>query len=249
MLGTSYRPYDTDEFENLSEATNLFINGDTGGEVGKIQNEFQSGDPIYGGQDVSDVFLGPVRMGTVSAGVFTPITDIAAGSAGSNPSIYYKDLATDHVVLIAIEGVQPGTTFELEMIRHFEGHPIDEQGQRELRTARLVSENDPLTLLRRLHVSDFTISPSTYYLMQQAGIHYAGLWDLPIFSTIADVVNWGIDRIQAAPDMAQLVADVIPTAMGLLVQQVPILAELRGPVEDLLRDKLRALLLEDKDIQ
>ena len=52
--------------------------------------------------------------------------NVGTGTEDTNMMIAATDLARRHVVIITLEDVTAGTTFELEVIRRIEGIPTDE---------------------------------------------------------------------------------------------------------------------------
>jgi hypothetical protein len=108
-----------------------------------------------------------------------------------------------HVALITMQGLQPGSTYEIEITRHFEGVPTAESASREMEFCQLPPEySSPLQILHKADLKDHIISPAEYYM--QRGILLRGLWDLPVLRSIKDVINMGLDTISSQPEMVDL---------------------------------------------
>jgi hypothetical protein len=80
-----------------------------------------------------------------------------------------------------MEGVAPGTTFELEIIRRFEGIPTEDSMTFQRSSVVLSSQySNALDILRRMPVSQIIRGgQNTFDDLGMVEMH--GLWNLPVF--------------------------------------------------------------------
>lgn len=85
---------------------------------------------------------GPAVVCLTTSGNVTPYAAPSSSLVGINNASLGP-----HTMLITIEGATPGMTFDLQVVRHFEGTPDDSAQSLEIRDARLVSTSNALELL------------------------------------------------------------------------------------------------------
>jgi len=109
------------------------------------------GDELLAAAQVGDYnqnYYGPAKFYTASSGrgPWNIISDW--DNAESWTALDALDLYRNHSVLIMIEGVTPGMSFELDLIRHFEATPKDSGLVLERRSALLDKYSSSLELIR-----------------------------------------------------------------------------------------------------
>lgn len=82
---------------------------------------------------------------------------------------------TPHTTVITFEGIPPGTTFEFELMRHFEGFPDDSADTFEREEATLEFCGSALELLRTTEL-EWILQPHLHSQMTMRG-----LGDIPLF--------------------------------------------------------------------
>jgi len=81
-------------------------------------------------EPVGNDFFGPLRWFSGSTYVDSIPDDVGlTGEAAFGT----RELRMPHVALITMQGLQTGSTYEIELNRHFEGVPTAENASREMR--------------------------------------------------------------------------------------------------------------------
>lgn len=178
MLGSAFRPRDSDEVQDFYSSEQYFLDNDT--QSGAASEAATPGADL---QSLHDNYLGPLSFwGDDNNGTYSPIisTNTPTATTDNNFSFSAADLRRRHTVIIVMEGVTAGTSFELEVIRRIEGIPNESNMSREKHAHQLSeSYSTPLDILRKTNFADFYRPYHTF--MDEEEIYVGAFWNSPFF--------------------------------------------------------------------
>lgn len=162
-------------------------------------------------------------------------TDMVQATADFNLSINARSLTRPHTVIILLEGVQPGTSFELEVVRHFEGPP-SELGQSFEQRAVLLpdSVSSALDLIRKTNFEPVIASR----LEKAMETNLSGVFNDPTIMTQDDVRKMGLLELPNPMDLVSYMVRQAPAMMSEIVGGIPIIGDILAPLSQSLLSTL-----------
>lgn len=231
VLGGSYRPRTEEEATSFMDADYVFLDDEP--------------LPTPAGFAVThDSYKGPLLLyGRNAGGAWIPATTTAiynSWGADVEIAIAAESFSRNHTVIIAIEGAQPGSNFELNFDAHYEGIPLNMLSAVETREAPLPEQySTTLDVLRKFHDGQLKVPMSSIYMDDLALL---GIFGDGFFKKASDFIKRGLQNISKIEPVRQIILNMLPKAVGSLASKIPVLDAFKDDIVNALTDKANELM-------
>lgn len=151
-----------------------------------------------------------------------------AANADHEISISARSLQRDHTVILLLDQVEPGTSFELEVVRHFEGTSNEAGKMLESKSCELpLKYSTAFDIIRQLD-RPYAQTPLSRHFEIQYGMR--GIFDSPIFQKMADIVKMGLTESGEPFTMKGWLRKAAPNLARLLLHKIPGLDMIADPI-------------------